>query len=398
MSIPPGDEAHYDWDPRDESMFLHKASEYDALRERRPVAYSKLQGWSLLRHADVVAALTDPHEFSSRVSDHVAVPNGMDGAEHASYRAIVDRCFTPERVAGFEPRLRAISEELVAGLLRGPRPVEVMSALGEPFAAMAQCGYLGWSADVARALRHWAADSLQASRAHDRAALDRVAAHFDEIIVAELENARAAGADGPRTLTHDLLDERIDGRPLTDDELVSIVRNWTAGELGTIAAAVGIVLAFLARNPQVQRQLREHPELRQPAMDEMLRLEPPLIANRRRTTRRVHVAGRTIPADARVTVLWPGAQRDPEAFDDPTAFRLDREPAQNLLYGRGPHYCPGEGLSRLELGVLLDVLLAGLPTFHLAAEPVLASFPAGGFAEVWLDWSDPAESAGSGQP
>jgi cytochrome P450 len=94
--------------------------------------------------------------------------------------------------------------------------------------------------------------------------------------------------------------------------------------------------------------------------------------------------GRTIEADAPVTVLWAAAQRDPRVFEDPAEFRLDRDPNDNLLYGRGPHYCPGEGLSRLELGVLLDELLLKAPAFTLAPhrEPVRAVYPSGGFSEV----------------
>ena len=386
MYIADGAEQEDDWDPREVGGDQVRA--YDELRARCPVAHSRAQGWSLLRHADVLAALADPATFSSRVSGHVAVPNGMDGAEHAAFRAVVDRCFTPQRVAGFAPELRRIAESLVSGLAGAGQPGEVMAALGEPYAALAQCAYLGWSTEVADALRGWSADSERATRARDRAELDRVAARFDEIIVAELDRARAVST--PRTLTHELLDEQVDGRPLTDGEVVSIVRNWTAGELGTIAAAVGIVVEFLARRPDVQDLLRAQAGLRQAAMDEMLRIEAPLIGNRRRTTRPVQVGGRTIPADAPVTLLWPAVQRDPEAFDDPTAFRLDRDPAQNLLYGRGPHYCPGEGLSRLELGIMLDALLAALPTFRLAGEPVRASAPAGGFAQVRIEWAHAA--------
>ena len=99
-----------EWDPRE--VGDDQTRTYDALRERCPVAYSETQGWSLLRHADVLAALHDPVTFSSRVSTHVAVPNGMDGAEHAAFRAVVDRCFTPQRVAEFAPDLRRIAESL----------------------------------------------------------------------------------------------------------------------------------------------------------------------------------------------------------------------------------------------------------------------------------------------
>lgn len=383
----------WDWDPRDESVLRDQVAACDELRERCPVAHSRFLGWSVLRHADALTVLGDHETFSSQVSKHVAVPNGMDPPEHTAYRAVVDRCFTPELVGSFETKLRAIAAAVVADALDGAEDVdgagevEVMSAIAEPFAARAQCAYLGWPTEVAAALQEWSADSARATLARDRAELSRVAERFDRIIVGVLDRQRAAdpaGGAGGATLTGRLLAERVDGAPLTDSMLVSMLRNWTAGELGTIAAAVGIIAEFLARQPDVQRLLRTDPGLRGAATDEILRLEAPLIANRRRTTRQVSIGGRTIPADEPVTILWPAVQRDPTAHADATGFRLDRDPAGNLLYGRGPHACPGEGLARLELGLLLDELFRALPGFALAPDraPIRAVYPSGGFTEV----------------
>jgi cytochrome P450 len=376
----------YDWTPPTGSDDDFEG--YDELRKRCPVAHSEVQGWSLLRHSDVLAALHDPGLFSSHVSTHVAVPNGMDGAEHAVFRAVVDRCFTTERVAAFAPTLREIARTLIMGLVEANAgEAEVMSNLAEPYAARAQSAYLGWSTEVAAALQVWSSESQLATRMRDRAELLRVASRFDDIIAAELERARKSTPSAGGSLTHQLLGERVNGRLLTDAELVSMVRNWTAGELGTIAAAVGIIVAFLARHPSVQAELRECEHLRQAAMDEILRLEPPLLSNRRRTTRAVRVAGRLIPANQTVTILWPGVQHDPAVFAEPTDFLPNRDPADNLLYGRGPHLCPGEGLSRLELEIVLDTLFALIPSFTLAGDPIRSSPPAGGFAEVRIRWS-----------
>lgn len=386
-----------DWDPRAAEVQANQVASYDALRERCPVAHSTRLGWSLLRHADALAAVTDPRTFSSHVSAHVAVPNGMDGTQHAAYRAVVDRCFTPEQVGSFAPELRAIAGELVGPMAHADPPVEVMGAVAEPYAARSLCAYLGWPPAIADALRRWSADSAEATRTRDRTTLDRVAADFDAIIVGEPQRTRAAGPGRQRTLTAALLDEHVDGRALTDSELVSILRNWTAGELGTIAAAVGIVVEFLARRPDVQAMLRSQPDLRPAAIDEMLRLEAPLIANRRRTTRQVEVSDRVIPPEAPVTVLWPAVQRDPRVFPEADAFRLDRDARDNLLYGRGPHFCPGEGLSRLQLGVALDVLLAHLPPFAPVGDAVRAQYPTGGFTHVRIGWA-PAAPAAAARP
>lgn len=377
-----------DWDPRDPSVLADQVAAYDEVRDRCPVAHSEFLGWSVLRHDDALAVLGDPVTFSSRVSTHIAVPSGMDPPDHTAYRAVVDRCFTPELLMAFEPELREVATRIVADAVAGADAVEVMATIAEPFAARAQCAYLGWPVEAATALQTWWADSARATLARDRDELARVAERFDRIILTMLDRERAAGPRDRATITGRLLEERMDGAPLTDAVLVSMLRNWTAGELGTIAAAVGIVVEFLARRLDVQQQLRASPDMRQTAMDEILRLEAPLIANRRRTTRPVALRGRVIPADEPVTILWPAAQRDPLAMAEPTAFRLDRDARDNLLYGRGPHRCPGEGLARLELGVLLDTLFHAAPGSWLAParSPIRAIYPAGGFSEVHIVW------------
>ena len=102
-----------DWDPRAPEVRDDQIVAYDTLRERCRVAHSRAWGWSLLRHSDVVDALGDPVTFSNRVSEHVAIPNGMDPPNHTAYRAVVDRCFNTTRVAAFEPQLRDLTADLI---------------------------------------------------------------------------------------------------------------------------------------------------------------------------------------------------------------------------------------------------------------------------------------------
>lgn len=82
-------------------------------------------------------------------------------------------------------------------------------------------------------------------------------------------------------------------------------------------------------------------------------------------------------------VLWASANRDETVFGDPDEFRLDRDPDANLLYGHGIHRCPGAPLARLELGALVDELLATTTSVTATgAVPEHAAYPAGGFVRV----------------
>lgn len=373
-----------DWDPRTEEVLADQIAAYDRMRRTCPVAHGTTGNWAVFRHTDVVGVLEDHATFSNTVSRHVAVPNGMDPPQHTAFREVVDRYYTPERMAAFEPALREIARELVAALPRG-EDVEVMEALAEPYAGHAQCAFMGWPASLHEPLREWTEKNHAATLAQDRDAMSAVALEFDSFIREQLL-ARRRDPDAPRDTTTDLMAEQVGDRPLTDDEIVSIVRNWTVGELGTIAASVGIIARFLAERPDVQQRLRAQPHLAEAASDEILRIHAPLIANRRRTTTPVTLGGREISEGQRVVVVWASANRDEEVFGDPDEFRLDREPGHNLLYGAGIHYCPGAPLARLELRVVMEELFAGTEAVGLPStgEPVRAIYPASGYSTLPL--------------
>lgn len=359
---------------------------FDHDRIHARVKHNARLGWCLMRHADIVRALHDWRTFSSRVSKRVSVPNGMDPPEHAPYRRIVESYFSTSHVAGFEEECRAIARALIGQLGRqGPR-AEIMSELGQPFAARVQCGFLGWPEKMAVALGVWLTSNMQAIRDHDRTALAQCAHHFESLIAQLMRERHAIGATSDHDLTASLMHEQIGDRVLNDKEIASILRNWTAGEVGTIAASVGIIAQFLALNPDIQQQLRDDVSNVPYAIDEMLRIRGPLLTNRRVATTDVEIGGHVIPAGERVTIHWAAANRDGEVFEDPLAFRWDRDPTKNLLYGAGVHVCPGAPLARMELRVITEEILT--QTRSLALDPersaTFAEFPAGGFASVPL--------------
>ncbi len=375
-------DAGEDWDPRAPEVLADQVAAYDEMRARCPVAHSAPQGWTLFRHADVAAAARDHETFSNVVSSRVSVPNGMDPPEHSAHRRVNERYFTPERMAAFAPRCRAIARDLVADLPLGG-PTEVMEPLARAFALRVQSAFMGWPTELEGPLRDWTLRNHRASLTRDPDALTAVALEFDGHIRAQLDARRADPA--VTDVTAELLTERVGGRPLTDAELVSLIRNWTVGELSTIAACVGILVHGLAERPQVQDLLRRDPDAVPPAVDELLRIHPPLVANRRRTRRAVEVGGRQIGAGEPVTLLWASANRDEAVTGDPDEFRLDRDPSDNLLYGTGIHVCPGAPLARLELRVLVEELLAATTHIGPVAHAARATYPASGFTALVVE-------------
>jgi cytochrome P450 len=374
-----------DWNPKSDDVSRDQRAAYDDLRRRCPVAHSEFLGWTLFRHEDVTRALHDHETFSNAVSQHLSVPNGMDPPEHTAYRRIIEPYFAPERMAAFEPVCRRIVVELVRGLpARGE--VEFMADVARPFAEQVQCAFLGWPAALHGRLATWTRKNHAATLAQDRQALSEIAREFEELIDDLLETRLRAGTDPKTDLTAALMSEKVWGRPLSNEEVASILRNWTVGEIGTISASVGILAQYLASHCELQTQLRSQPDLLPPAIEEILRIHGPLIANRRVTTRPVEIGDKKIGLGERISLNWISANRDEEVFGEPDSFRLDRDPAKNLLYGAGIHYCPGAPLARLEMQVFLEELLAR--TQDIAAGPqhstALAVYPASGFSVLPL--------------
>lgn len=372
-----------DWNPRDEATLQDQIAVYDDMRKRCPVAHSDYLNWSLFRHEDVTRVLNDHQTFSNAASSHLSIPNGMDPPEHTEYRRIVESYFSPQRMSAFEPACRNIAANLVHDLATREE-ADVMAEFAQDFALQVQSAFLGWPVDLHEPLRQWIRKNREATLAGHKIAMEDLAFEFDSYIQDLLAVRRDAGTDAPDDITTSLLQTKIGDRFLSDREIVSILRNWTVGELSTISSCVGILAHYLGERPELQQQLREKTSLLPAAIDEILRMHAPLIASRRITTTQVKIGDRTLEAGQRISLIWASANRTEAVFDDPDEFRLDRDPAQNLLYGAGIHVCPGAPLARMELLIIMEELLGRTEQIALVPgnEPIKAVYPASGFSAL----------------
>ncbi|QCF25368.1 cytochrome P450 [Hydrocarboniclastica marina] len=372
-----------EWDPHADTAHAEQLGVYDELRQRCPVAYSEAQQWTLFRHRDVLAVLNDHATFSNAVSSHLSVPNGMDPPEHTPYRQLIEPFFGPDAMARFEPVCRSLAKRLVEDLAKDTE-TELIRSLAQPYAAQVQCAFLNWPVAMHQTLNDWSTRNQAAIAARDREALARYAEEFTNLIIENVQAKREAGADPETDVTMRLATSHVNGRLLRDEEIVSILRNWTAGEVGTMAASVGILVQYLAEHTQIQQQVRDKAEKLPEAIDEILRIHGPLLSNRRVTTCPVAVAEQQLREGERLTLLWPSANRDETVFEGAGEFRWGRDPEQNLLWGAGVHVCPGAPLARMELRIIMEELLADSHELKLstANPPVCGVYPATGFARL----------------
>src|SRR5690554_1677879 len=152
-------------------------------------------------HADVLAILNAPEQWSNRVSTHLNVPNGMDAPEHTLYRAIIEPFFDHTTMAQFEGVVRSIVRKIFAEL---PEHYDVMSDLAYPFALRVQCAFMGWPETLKNALLKWIKQQREASAAQDREVLTQLAAQFKQLMIGQFEQARRTANKAPHNITQRL--------------------------------------------------------------------------------------------------------------------------------------------------------------------------------------------------
>ena len=380
-----------DWNPRDAEVLKDQRQAYDEMRERCPVAHSEPMGWSLFRHADITAVLADPQTYSS-VSRFPAIPNGMDPPEHGRYREALSPHFSQENMDRLEPRAR----EIVVGLLKPLLDAgggEFVDDFAVPFALKTLCEMLGWPTKLWECLAGWTHGNQQAAFSQDPAAGEALHKLFTGHVKANLE-AQRARPDSTDNATAALMNTRVDGKLLDDDQIVTVLRNWTAGH-GTVAAALSILLMHLAEDRELQDRLRKDSSLIPAAVEEILRSDGPLVANRRITTRRVQIQGTDIAKDESLSLMWIAANRDPRAFDDAESVNIERETDVSLVWGQGIHLCQGAPLARMELRLALEELLKRTSGFELARQEIArTTYPGNGLVSLHLRCQVPGQQSG----
>lgn len=368
----------------------------DDLRQQHDVIKNEAGEWVLLRHADVVAAALDDTRFSSQVSRFLQVPNGLDDAEHEHFRALIDSYLSKEALTPYVPVFKKVATELMSELPKG-KTLNAVDDIGAVFAVRAQCAWLGWPAELEPRLLQWMRDNHSASRSKDNARMAQVAQDFDDIIrlvispyrnadaMAGMFNASIAKSSiDMNSITAQLCCERINGRELSEAELVSILRNWTGGDLGSIALCVGVIIAYIAQHPeQVNVWTKTSDSELEAIIDEILRIDDPFVSNRRITTCPVSIGAHKLPKGARVQLNWTSANRDEVVFGD-NGFAPEAHASANLVYGIGKHVCPGRLLATWQLRIATQVFLTYFKDLQLAADFPLEREqpPLGGYSNV----------------
>jgi cytochrome P450 len=316
--------------------------------------------------------------------------NGIDPPEHTRLRKLVASAFTARRVEALRPRVAAIVDELIDGLLDQQPPADLVTAFSLPLPVQVICEMLGVPTEDMEQFHAWS-DTVLGDWERDTeevmAALVDMFGYFGNLIGMK----RAQPADDLMTA---LIAARDEDDRLSEDELMVLGCTVLIGGHETTANQINLSLLTLLDHPDEMAKLRASPDLIPGAVEEFLRyVRLGGLAPARVTSEEVQLGNVTIPAGETVIPLFGTANRDPSVFTDPDRFDVTRPPANHLAFGVGPHHCLGAQLARLELQEAFRGLLARVPGLRLAVPPDQLRFKTGmvihSLLELPVAWDRP---------
>jgi cytochrome P450 len=367
------------------------------------------QVWHVTRYQDVRTVLTDPRftrtgifgagdteiiETSNVMSEERSILN-VDDADHQRLRRLVQRAFTPRHIDTWRPWVASVIDDLVGALISAGPPADLVPTFTMALPIRVICRLIGVPATDQPQLQAWAdrAMSLSAFPAEEvRGAMAEFAGYVTSLVTAR----RAQPGDD---LLTSLITARDHDDALTDDELVSLVRDLIIGGHETTMTALGnSLIALLDNDRRLWQELTGQPELAATAVEELLRYVPlgegiTEAGLLRRATEDVELGGITLPTGSIVAAGLMCANRDPATYPQPDDIDITRRPATPILtFGAGPHYCLGAWLARLELELSLRHLATSLPSLRLDLDVGQLAFTTGlmtrGPATLPVTWSN----------
>jgi len=364
---------------------------YAEMRETDPVRYDDdRECWDVFRYADVDRVLEDPETFSSdpRLSnmelpeERSPIAETMllaDGDRHDRLRGVVEEWFRARSLAGRADRFEEIAADLLDEAVAGGE-MELIEELAYPFPVIVIAELLGVPVDDRPQFREWSRILVESPEDTSEAGLERYRREQERVNEELMEYFEAALADRADQPREDLITElaRVEGNgELSHDEALGLCMLLLVAGNITTTNLIGNALRVLTAHPEAMERLAAEPALLPGAVEEVLRYRSPVQAVARFATREVEVGGQTV-GEGDVVVAWVGsANRDPEAFEAPEQFRVDRAPNQHFGFGRGTHYCLGAPLARMETRIALGGLFERVTDVRRESErlqPVRSSF------------------------
>jgi cytochrome P450 len=325
----------------------------------------------LSRYDDIFWAMRHPEYFTSEdldlyLGEQPQIPLEVDPPAHTKYRRLLNPQFVPREIERHEPEVRAIVRDLIDEFA-GRGSCDFHDELATPMPSRIFLPLMGLPREDLPMFLRWRDMNVRPDVAPgDVGAAERVrrqASHeMNEYFRVEIARRRAEPDDG--LLSH-IVHCEIDGQPLSETELLGMSHLLLIGGLDTVTATLDCMIAYLAQHPDRRRAIVENPELMDPAIEEMLRQQTPVMMVPRVIAQDCELGGVKMTAGDSATLMIGAANCDEAEFSDSADVMLDRETNRHLAFGGGPHRCLGSHLARMELRVALEEFHKRIPEYEI---------------------------------
>ena len=356
------------------------------IRRAEPVYRTPSGAWYLSRYADVEAALTDVDTFRAELGPITGIPAGVvtipedqhflseiPEPRHGKIRRLFNSVLGPHRIRDIDPVIEAECHRLVDVMLAG-EVADLHDGYAAAIPAFTMAHLMGVGSDAVPLFMQWSMDGTMMTRpATPGVAPEGPGTHpYFEAVIAQ---QRAL----PKPSVHVfqvLLGAEIDGRPLTDREMVTQLHFMLQAGVHTTRGFLTHLMNRIVQDRALFEFLRADPEVIPQYLEESLRHDSPVQRTTRLCTKDTTVGGVAIRDGEWVEMGIGSANRDEANYEDPESFRLDRpDPRRHLAFGAGSHLCPGATLARREGQIALRVLFERIEDVQPVADAFYPPLP-----------------------
>ncbi|WP_277679740.1 cytochrome P450 [Gracilibacillus dipsosauri] len=362
---------------------------YQEMLENSPVYYDEATNtWHVFKHKDVLEVLTN-YEYFSSVGTRTTIPVGADNKEgslpektninfvdppdHRKRRSLLSAAFTPRSLKNWEPQIQQITDELV-DQMKTKSTVDLVNDLAAPLPSIVITDLFGIPIHDRMQFKEWVDILFQpidtTKKAESEWKKQEAAKAYYQYLYPIVVSKRENLADD---IISDLIRAEVDGERFTDDEIIrTTMLLLGAGVETTSHLLANTFYSLLYDDTSVYQELRENLDLVPKAVEEMLRYRFHSSKRDRTVKKDNHLLGHDLKKGDVVVAWMSAANLDGDVFENPFTLDIHRpNNVKHLTFGKGPHFCLGAPLARLEAKIALTTFLQAfsrieaIPTFDL---------------------------------
>jgi cytochrome P450 len=365
------------WDPYNPQYFANPYPVFRRLREEAPLYYNEeYDFYAVSRYDDVMRGLSDRDTFISGqgsvldiIKQKVPIPDGLfifqDPPKHTTYRGLLNKVFTPRRVAEIEDKIRLFCANALDPLVAGGE-FNFIDDLGLEMPLRVIGMVLGIPDEDLKEVQRRGNEKMRTEPGQPQTNHDLTGESFDDYV--EWRVTHPSDDLMTELLNLEFTDYAGEKRRLRRQEITVMVNVLAGAGNETTNRLIGWTGKVLAEHPDQRRQIYENRALIPQAIEEILRFEPPGPSIARVLSKDAEFHGVTVPKGSALLCIAAAANRDESKFKDGEQFNIHRERVPHMTFGYGFHACIGNALARIEGRIALEEILNRFPEWDVDLE------------------------------